>query len=62
MELLLRAMAIGILVQLTADTVRDAGEGLLADRVETVGRAVLLCVGMPLYQEMLSLAGTLLGM
>ena len=62
MELLLRAMAIGILVQLTADTVRDAGEGLLADRVETVGRVVLLCVGMPLYQEMLSLAGTLLGM
>ena len=61
-ELLLRTMAIGILVQLTADTVRDAGEGLLADRVETVGRAVLLCVGMPLYQEMLSLAGMLLGM
>ena len=62
MELLLRAMAIGILVQLTADTVRDAGEGLLADRVETVGRAILLCIGMPLYQEMLSLAGPLLGM
>jgi len=61
-DLLFRAMAIGITVQLTADTVRDAGEGLLADRVETVGRAVLLCVGMPLYREILSLAGQLLGM
>ncbi len=61
-DLLFRAMAIGITVQLTADTVRDAGEGLLADRVETVGRAVLLCVGMPLYRELLSLAGQLFGM
>jgi len=61
-DLLFRAMAIGILVQLTADTVRDAGEGLLADRVETVGRAVLLCVGIPLYRELLTLAGQLLGM
>ena len=61
-DILLRAMAIGIVVQLTADTVRDAGESLLADRVETVGRAALLCVGIPLYREMLSLAGQLLGM
>ncbi len=61
-DLLLRAMGIGIVVQLTADTVRDAGEGALADRVETVGRALLLGVGMPLYREMLSLAGKLLGM
>lgn len=61
-DLLFRAMAIGITVQLTADTIRDAGEGLLADRVETVGRAVLLCIGMPLYREILSMAGQLLGM
>ena len=61
-DLLFRAMAIGITVQLTADTIRDTGEGLLADRVETVGRAVLLGIGMPLYREILSLAGQLLGM
>ena len=60
--LLLRVMAIGMTVQLTADTIRDAGEGSLADRVEHVGHAVMLCVGIPLYQEILSLAGQLLGM
>ena len=60
-DILFRAMAIGITVQLTADTVRDAGEGRLADRVEMVGRAVLLCLGVPLYREVLSLAGQLLG-
>jgi hypothetical protein len=61
-DLLLRAMAFGITIQLTADTVRDAGEGGLADRVEMVGRVVLLGLGMPLYKEVLALAGQLLGM
>jgi hypothetical protein len=55
-------MAIGITVQLTADTIRDAGECGLADRVESVGRAVLLCIGLPLYEELFSLAGQLFGM
>jgi len=55
-------MAFGITIQLTADTVRDTGEGGLADRVEMVGRAILLGLGMPLYKEVLSLAGQLLGM
>lgn len=61
-DFLLRAMAFGITIQLTADTVRDAGEGGIADRVETVGRVILLCIGMPLYKEVLTLAGQLLGM
>ena len=61
-SVLWRSMAIGITVQLTADTVRDAGEGALADRVETVGRAVLLCIGIPLYEDLFSLAGQLFGM
>lgn len=61
-SLLLRAMAIGITVQLTADAVRDVGEGTLADRVETVGRVVLLCIGIPLYEELFALAAQLFGM
>ena len=61
-DILWRGMAIGITVQLTADTVRDFGEGGLADRVEVVGRAVLLCIGIPLYKELFSLAGRFFGM
>lgn len=61
-DILWRGMAVGITVQLTADTVRDFGEGGLADRVEVVGRAVLLCIGIPLYKELFSLAGRFFGM
>lgn len=61
-DILWRGMAIGITVQLTADTVRDVGEGGLAERVETVGRVVLLCIGIPLYRELFSLAERFFGM
>ena len=61
-EILWRATAVGITVQLTADAIRDAGEGRLAERVEGVGRAALLCIGLPLYRELFSLAGQLFGM
>lgn len=59
-QVLFRAMAVGMTVQLSADTVRDLGEGGLADRVELAGRAVLLCIGLPLYEEILSMAEALL--
>ncbi|MBP3919843.1 MAG: stage III sporulation AC/AD family protein [Clostridia bacterium] len=57
-----RAMAVGVTVQLTSDTIRDAGEGALADKVDFAGRAALLCIGLPLYEAILSLAKTLLGL
>ena len=59
-ELMWRAMAVGMTVQLTSDTVRDAGESALADRVDMIGRAALLCIGMPLYEELFALAASLL--
>ena len=59
-SLLFRAMAAAVTVQLTADSVRDIGEGALADRVELIGRAVLLGIGFPLYRDVLSLAEVLL--
>ena len=61
-DILRRGMAVGITVQLTADAVRDAGETGIAERVEGVGRAALLCIGMPLYKELFSLAGQFFGM
>lgn len=60
--LLFRAAAIGMTVQLTADTVRDCGEERIAGYVEWVGRVLLLTLGLPLYRELFDLAGRLLCM
>ena len=57
-SVLCRVMAAGITVQLTGDLIRDAGEGGLAEKVDLAGRAVLLAMGFPLVQSLLSLAGT----
>ena len=55
--ILCRVMAAGITVQLTGDLIRDAGEAGLADKVDLAGRAVLLAMGFPLIEALLSLAG-----
>ena len=59
-DILWKAMAVGMTVQLTSDTIREAGEGALADRVDFVGRTAILCIGLPLYGEIFELAGGLL--
>ncbi len=60
-DILWRAMAIGMTAELTADVIRSAGEPALADRLEFAARAVLLCIGLPLYDAIFSLAATLIG-
>ncbi|MBQ3065330.1 MAG: stage III sporulation AC/AD family protein [Clostridia bacterium] len=59
--LLFRALALGLTVQICADVIRDAGEGGLANRLEMVGRGALLCMGLPLYEDILALALRLIG-
>lgn len=61
-DILWRALACGMTVELTSDVIRDAGESSLADKVEFAGRAVLLSIGFPLYEAVFSLAGRLLGL
>ncbi len=61
-DILWRATAIGMTAELTADVIRDAGEPQLAERVEFAARAVLLCLGLPLYRALFSLAETLLAL
>ena len=51
-----RAVFICIIVHLTSDFVRDAGEGTLADGVEMCGRAALFALAFPLFSEVLTLA------
>ncbi len=59
--LVFRAVALGLTVQLCSDVIRDAGEGGLANRLEMIGRGALLCMGLPLYEDILALARRLIG-
>lgn len=55
-SLLIKAMGICLLTQLTADVCRDAGESHLASRAEFAGKTVMLILALPLFKQVLELA------
>ncbi len=57
----LKAAGVCLLTQITADTCRDAGETALASKAELAGRVIMLILAVPLFEELLSLATTLVG-
>lgn len=54
--LLIKSLGICLLTQLTADVCRDAGETGLASRTELAGKAALLLLALPLFQQLVELA------
>lgn len=56
--LLLKALGICLLTQLTADVCRDAGETALATHTELAGKAALLLLILPMFVQILDLAVT----
>lgn len=48
LSLLIKALGISILVQLAADTCRDAGNSALAHKVELAGRVGIVLLTMPM--------------
>ena len=57
----LKAAGVCLMAQLTADTCRDAGESALAAKAELVGRVLMLLMALPLFEELLTLATSLIG-
>ena len=51
----LKAMGMGLLTQMTADTCRDAGESALAGKAELAGRVFMLLLSVPLFEELLAM-------
>lgn len=51
-----RALGVCLLTQMAADTCRDAGETALAAKAELAGKVLLLCLALPLFRQVLSLA------
>ncbi len=58
--ILFRALGVCLLTQLAADTCRDAGETALASKAEFVGKILLMVLAMPLFEEIIRLAQSLM--
>jgi len=48
------------ITQLACDLCRDAGENAIAARVETAGKAAILLISLPLFEQVLELVMVLL--
>lgn len=59
---ILKGLGIVILTQICSDICRDSGESTLAGHIETVGKLELLLLCIPLIEEILATAETLLTM
>ena len=58
---LMKALGIGVVCQFTAELCRDAGETVLASRVEFFAKIEILLLSVPLLQKLLAFAGELAG-
>lgn len=56
----LRAVALCVLIEVTAGILRDMGEGGLATRLEWCGRLELILLALPTVGELLSIASSYL--
>ena len=56
----IKALGICYVVQLAADTCRDAGQSALAGKVELGGKAAVVVIALPLFQNLLNLALSLI--
>lgn len=58
--ILLKAVGVCFITQLACDLCRDAGESAIAARVETAGKAAILLISLPLFEQVLELVMVLL--
>ena len=53
--ILIKALGIAFIVQITADICKDAGEGSLAERICLFGKAEILVISLPLIKNLFKL-------
>lgn len=59
LSILLKSLGICFLTQLASDTCKDAGESAIASKVEIAGKITVLLLSLPLFSQILSVAGSL---
>lgn len=60
-RVLLKALAVCYVTQLSADCCRDAGESAIAAKLELAGRAAILVVSLPVFTSLAELVTRLMG-
>lgn len=61
-QLLLKALGIGMLTQTAAELCRDAGDSAIASKLELLGKAEILVLALPFISDLLSMARALLSL
>ena len=59
--IILKVLAVSYIADFAAALCRDAGEELMASRVEMAGRVLILVSALPIVREVLDVIRTLLG-
>ena len=54
-QILLKALAVCYITQLSADCCRDSGESAIAGRIELAGKAAIVAVSLPVFTELAEL-------
>lgn len=58
--ILLKALGVCFITQLASDACKDAGEGAIASKVELAGKVVILLLAMPLFEQIIGVATSLM--
>ncbi len=61
LTVLFKTVGICFITEIAADTCRDAGESALAAKTEIAGKILILTIALPLFDEVITTAVTLIG-
>lgn len=59
-EILLKALAVCYITQLSADCCRDAGESAIAGKIELAGKAAIVVISLPVFSALAELVTDLI--
>lgn len=60
-QILFKSLGLCFITQIACDACKDLGETAIATKVETAGKMAVLMVSLPLFEEILRIAGQLIG-
>ncbi|MEM1483829.1 SpoIIIAC/SpoIIIAD family protein [Oscillospiraceae bacterium PP1C4] len=60
-QILFKALGLCFITQIACDACRDLGENAIASKVETAGKISVLLISLPLFEQVLSIVGSLIG-
>lgn len=60
-QILFKTLGLCFITQIACDACKDLGETAIATKVETAGKIAVLMVSLPLFDEILTIAGRLIG-